>query len=251
MTSVRNYRSMIERLQSSMPPSFSLEKVGEFKTNLRDYPFYKIIHGRGNRKRILISASIHGDEPAGVETIIQLLSNNNFQSDDWEITLLPCLNPYGYEINSRENFHSQDLNRLFKESNPPDDIQLIQSIFDSRFDLSIELHEDIDSPGYYLFQIAQDDFHRQVGPKIIAEVGDVLPINRASEIEGMPSSNGVVNRSANDETMTWWPMALYSAAQQTSLCFTLETPTVMPMQTRVQAHMTAINSALKNFIKEG
>ena len=116
MTSVRNYRSMIERLQSSLPSSFSLEKVGEFKTNLRDYPFYKIILGRGNRKRILISASIHGDEPAGVETIIQLLSNNNFQSDDWEITLLPCLNPYGYEINSRENFHSQDLNRLFKES---------------------------------------------------------------------------------------------------------------------------------------
>jgi hypothetical protein len=250
MTPARNFDAMIERLQFSMNSSLNLDVVGEFNTSQRHYPFYKIILGRGNRKRALISAGIHGDEPAGVETVIHFFRNKFYQFNDWEITLLPCLNPYGYETNSRSNFHGQDLNRLFNESSPPEDIQLIQSVFESRFDLSIELHEDIDSPGYYLYQTTNGDFHRKVGHHIITEVGDVMPINKASEIEGMPSRLGVVDRQARDDSMTWWPMALYAAARKTALSLTLETPMAMPMQARVQAHQTAINCALRNFMKE-
>jgi succinylglutamate desuccinylase len=242
---------MIERLQSSLEPDLSLDVVGGFNASNRHYPFYKIILGRGNLKRVLISAGIHGDEPAGIETIINFICNKLYQFHDWEITFLPCLNPYGYETDSRENFHNQDLNRLFKEETPPKDIQLIQSVYQSSFHLSIELHEDIDSPGYYLYQTADNDFYRQVGHKIIDDVEDVLPINKASEIEGIPSNKGVIDRPAKDASMTWWPMALYSASRGTALCLTLETPTAMPIQSRVQAHLTAIDCALKNFIKEG
>jgi len=128
---------------------------------------------------------------------------------------------------------------------------LIQSLYQKSFDLSIELHEDIDSPGYYLYQAADNDFYRQVGHKIIAEVESVLPINKASEIEGTPSNQGVIERPGQDDSMTWWPMALYSASRGTALCLTLETPTTVPMQVRVQAHLTAIDCALRNFIKDG
>ena len=251
MTSARNFDAMIKRLESSLAPDLSLERIGEFNTSARHYPFYKIIIGQGNGKKALISASIHGDEPAGVEAIINFLENKLYQSHDWEITILPCLNPYGYEMDTRTNFHSHDLNRLFKEATPPEDIQLIQSIYQSNFDLSMELHEDIDSPGYYLYQAASKDYHRKVGHKIISAVGEILPINEASDIEGTPSNMGVIDRPARDDSMTWWPMALYSASKGTSLCLTLETPTAMPMQVRVQAHLTAIDCALRNFPTSG
>ena len=248
MPSIRNYFAQMEKLQSSIDLGHRLEMVGEFNTPEQRYPFYKIIVGKGNSKRVLISAGIHGDEPAGVETIINFFCNKLYQSYDWEITLLPCLNPYGYEYDTRLNYHNQDLNRLFKKPSPPHDIQMIQSIFENRYDLSIELHEDVDSSGYYLFQSAHNDSHRQVGRKIIAKLGSVLPINEANDIEGMPAVQGVIDRLARDDSMTWWPMALYSASKETSLCFTLETPTTFPMQVRVQAHLTAIDCALREFI---
>ena len=71
----------------------------------KEYSLVKFVLGEGNQRKALISAGIHGDEPSGVETICALLENNRFESfsDEWELTFLPCINPYGYEYGTREN----------------------------------------------------------------------------------------------------------------------------------------------------
>jgi predicted deacylase len=95
-----------------------------------------------------------------------------------EITILPCVNPYGFENNTRENYNKKDLNRFFKEPSPPIEIQLVKSVIKpSHFDLTLELHEDIDSHGYYLFQKSNMPNGLEYGTQIINSVKKIIPIN--------------------------------------------------------------------------
>ena len=82
--------------------------------------------------------------------IINFLKNSNFLDyiNEWEITLLPCINPYGYEFGTRTNHQGKDLNRLFKLKNPPEEVVFAQSILETDFKLIIDLHEDNESHGY-------------------------------------------------------------------------------------------------------
>src|SRR6185369_11084845 len=54
------------------------------------------------RRRLYISAGIHGDEPAGPLAIRQLLIDNQWPRHV-DIWLCPCLNPTGFPLNRREN----------------------------------------------------------------------------------------------------------------------------------------------------
>ncbi len=215
----------------------------------KKYFLVKIVLGGGNRRKALISAGIHGDEPGGVEAICAFLENNRFEkfSDEWELTFLPCLNPYGYEYGSRENHEGKDLNRLFKHDDPPYEVAFAKSIFDKSYDLTIELHEDFMSPGYYLYQkgIHPEDDH--LGEKILRTVKDVMPINLNGEIDGRSAEDGIIVQETDFKSMDWWPMALYSFFKGTRMCLTLETATSFSMDVRVEAHLAAIDTALNYF----
>jgi len=53
--------------------------------------------------------------------------------DEWEITLFPCINPFGYEFGIRENHQGKDLNRLFKADLSPLEVISAQLIINIRF----------------------------------------------------------------------------------------------------------------------
>ena len=64
------------------------------------------------RRRVYLSAGIHGDEPAGPLAARRLVQENTWP-DDIELWLCPCLNPTGFAVNRRENAHGIDLNRQY------------------------------------------------------------------------------------------------------------------------------------------
>ena len=197
---------------------------------------------------MLISGGIHGDEPSGVEAICSFIENEKYKpfANEWEITFLPCVNPYGYEYDSRENHECKDLNRLFKDKLPPLEVQLVKSIFKPYyFDVTIELHEDIDSQGYYLYYKSMLSSEREIGINILKSVEKIIPINSNKKIDNMPAENGIIDRIKDINKMEWWPMAGYSLHMKSNHCLTLETPTRLPMITRVNAHLAALECVLK------
>ena len=243
------FSKVLNRLNSALINITEIITLDYIKYSNDMYPFQKIILGHGNPVRALISAGIHGDEPAGVETICSFLESGRYKPhlDHWEIIILPCINPYGFENNTRENQDNKDLNRLFKVHSPPLEVQLAQStIKPSYFDLTIELHEDCDSHGYYLFQKSNKPDGLELGFKIIESVKGILPINLNGIIDNMIAEKGVIHRIKNIDEMEWWPMASYSWAMNSGHCFTLETPTQLPLSTRVNAHLAALDKALIN-----
>ena len=250
--SIRSYADILTKIKSSLDGERRWVRLGEVSNSATSHSIEKIVLNEGRSKRVLISAGIHGDEPAGVETIYFFLKKKEYQkySEEWEITLVPCINPFGYEANARENHAGVDLNRNFKSSSPPKEVVLAQKLFDSPFDLTIELHEDVDSSGYYLFHSRASGCPPLSVSEILNNVQTIMPINLDSEIDEIQANGGVIARVGIDDTMDWWPMAFYSLSKGTQTCLTLETGTQFPMETRVSAHLIAIKTALELFVRK-
>jgi len=243
------YAGILTKIKSSLDGSGQWTRLGEVSESIRSHSIEKIVLGAGNKKRVLISAGIHGDEPAGVETICAFIERKEYKKflREWEMTLVPCINPFGYEANTRVNHEGIDLNRKFKSSTPPREVVLAQMLYDLPFDLTLELHEDVDSSGYYLFHASAGDSPPLLVEGILNRVKTVMPINMDAEIDEIPATGGVIERKGIDKKMDWWPMAFYSLSKGTQTCLTLETGTQFPMRTRVEAHLLAIQTALNLF----
>jgi murein peptide amidase A len=251
-THPRSFKTIIDRLEAfSRLEKIPLEVLGEISADGETLPILKLElnpHSEA-QKSVLISGGIHGDEPAGVETICEFLTNKLYTPflKDWQITILPCLNPSGYQRDTRNNYDDKDLNRLFKLSTSSTEVEIAQKVLTSPFDLTLELHEDCDSDGYYLFQKENLLSEPPLGRMILNAIEPIMPINRNSEIEEIPADNGLINRLKEPGEMPWWPMALYSYFIGCKRCFTLETSPKLPMDVRVKAHLKAIETALNEY----
>ena len=246
---VHSFNSVINRLKNISIYPGSIETIKTYQTSAGLYPLIKIVLGKGNSLRALISAGIHGDEPGGIESIINFLKNSNYLDyiNEWEITLLPCINPYGYEFGTRTNHQGKDLNRLFKLKNPPEEVVFAQSILETDFKLIIDLHEDNESQGYYLYQTGLSKTYEKIGLEILNSLEGIMPINLETEIAGSQADQGIIGKELEILSMNWWPMALYGLSKGTQMCLTLETSSLFDMETRVHAHLTAIKTAFKHF----
>jgi len=246
---IHSFNSLINRLNNITTYPESIEIITTYQTSAGNYPLIKIALGKGKPLRALITAGIHGDEPGGIESIFYYLRNKEYLDyiNEWEITLLPCINPYGYEFGTRTNHQGKDLNRLFMVKNPPLEVIFAQSILNTGFNLIIDLHEDNESQGYYLYQNGLDKKYEKIGLQIINSLDGIMPINLESEIAGSEAYQGVIGKNLEISSMDWWPMALYGLSKGTKMCLTLETSSLFDMKIRIRAHLTAIKTAFKHF----
>lgn len=259
LTKVRSYPELTERLigLAEKVKGIEIRLLGKIRAGETDYPFWLMTTPEGEaKKKVALSGGIHGDEPAGVEAmlgVLAMLKKKPGLMERFHFTLLPCSNPFGYEHHTRENGSKKDLNRQYSKSRPPSEVRLIKKALDGRrFDLSIEFHEDIDTPGFYLYEIAEKP-ERAVAAKIVSKVARKYPINLQEEIEGAPAKGGIISPTvASDffrrriERGKQWPQALYLYKQGTPHLITSETPIHLDMRERVEIHHLVLNTALEN-----
>lgn len=69
-----------------------------------------------NKKTVLIIGVFHGDEPQG-EFLIRRFMKERKTPPKNRLILLPCLNPDGKDLNTRQNANGIDLNRNFPTKN--------------------------------------------------------------------------------------------------------------------------------------
>src|SRR6185503_1275947 len=70
------------------------------------------------RKRVYISAGIHGDEPAGPLAVLKLFQNGQWPNDT-SFWVVPCLNREGFAFNCRGDSQGIDLNRDYRSFKSP------------------------------------------------------------------------------------------------------------------------------------
>lgn len=200
---------------------------------------------RGPRRRIYLSAGIHGDEPAPPLALLALLERGVFDHRAvWFIC--PLLNPAGFLARRRENADGLDLNRDYKALRSLE-IQAHARWLRGQpnFDLTLCLHEDWEAQGYYLYEITLEPTPT-LARDIVSAVSAVCPIETATVIDGRAISEpGIIRPIADPALREQWPESIYLRAHHTQLGYTLETPSGRPLAQRIAAHSVAVETALR------
>jgi len=203
------------------------------------------IGGQKPEVRIYISAGIHGDEPAGPLAALQLLRENSWPANA-ELWLLPCLNPTGFILNSRENDGRKDLNRDYRHVETAEVRAHIAWLErQPKFNLYLCLHEDWESHGFYLYEQNPDN-RPSLAEKMIEAAKQVCPIDLSENIEGRPAHGGIIRPNISPQERPDWPEALYLISHKARQGYTLEAPSDFPLNTRVDALVEAVKAALKS-----
>ncbi len=266
---IRNYADVVERIHDSIGKTDSLTVWHQaYTTSSKElvqdtsYPLY-CLHFATNRvgaATIYVSAGVHGDEPAGVECALRLIeqlaagTHHNlfsFPLDEFNWLISPCDNPYGYEQCIRENAVGIDLNRMFGTPNKcPETAFIAESLLRTQTDLkakiglALDLHEDTDSDGFYLWERRASACF-PIGDAVVKNIVEVCAINQETMIEEHHNENGVITL-LDTVTTKGWTRGRYLAEQIKTRCLILETPTQLDLEARIKVHVMAIQTAIKH-----
>jgi len=148
--------------------------------------------------RLAIFAGLHGDEPAGVHALVDLL--RALEADPWvgrayRLHIYPLCNPTGYEDGTRHSRGGVDLNREFWRGSLEPEIGILESeLLRHKFHGIISLHSDDTSDGLYGF-VRGATLTRHLLKPALAVAEAALPVNQATVIDGFHAIDGIIHTS--------------------------------------------------------
>ena len=233
---MRDYTQITERLKNLEVP---IEHIG----TAHNYPIHQIRLASSAPKpqQVLITGGMHGDEPAGVEAVLQFLARDNTTLlKNFSFLVIPCINPYGYIHDTRETQDGIDINRSF-ETDDIAEVAIIKKVLgQTQFAFAIDFHEDYDATGFYLYEGKCDEQH--IGPELAAAAKAIGPIDPEDPGEDAPDLAEGVYKVAN----SWGTQGLvpYLLRFHSEHVIISETPTVWHLDQRVALHLTILDTAL-------
>jgi len=204
---------------------------------------YRAASSNSPTVRVYLSTGIHGDEPAGPLAALRLLRENQWP-EDAEIVFCPCLNPVGFAANTRANGQGIDLNRDYLHLCSTEvraHVAWLERL--ARFDVSLCLHEDWESHGFYVYELNPEG-KPSLAEAMVAAVREVCPIDLSDVIEGRPAKGGIIRPDVDPRSRPLWPEAFWLLQHKTRLSYTLEAPSDFSLDVRVRALVTGVKAAL-------
>ena len=240
---MRNYTEITERLKRLDVP---IELIG----TAHSYPIHQIrlASSADTPRHILITGGMHGDEPAGVEAVLQFLERNNSTLlKKFSFLVIPCINPYGYVHNTRETLGDVDINRAFETGDIAEVAIIKKALGQTQFVIAIDFHEDYDATGFYLYEGKRDE--KYIGPDLAAAAKAVGPMDPDDPGEDAPDlTEGVYKVATSWGTQGLTPYLLHFHSEHVIIS---ETPTVWPLEQRAALHLTILDTALKIISERG
>ena len=208
------------------------------------YEVFMITSRQSPEGGIYLSAGIHGDEPAATEGLIGWAEANPEFLRNRPCLLFPCLNPWGLVNNSRNDEQGRDLNRTFQHDHVPHIQALKAFIKPHRFRLAINLHEDYDGQGLYLYELERcSPFW---GEDLVEIARPLIPIEGRTTIDNRRTSKaGLLRRKIDIEKLLAIPEAIYLHLHHAERTFTFETPSEFALEQRVRVQMALIDECIR------
>ncbi len=153
----------------------TIKHIESFKTIYRNEMRVKIIGGAEGEPiyridlpspnpeapKILITGGVHGNEPFGVTTSLEVLERlvyNRELREQYNFVILPMLNPAGLKASSRRTLTGVDLNRSFL---PGKEVQatkiLMRELQGEAFVMGLDLHGARTKTGYFVIKANKND----------------------------------------------------------------------------------------------
>jgi hypothetical protein len=229
--------------------SLRADSAGFWHVGDESYWLPRLIFRGGQEKgeetlRLAIFAGLHGDEPAGVHALVDLL--RALEADPWvgrayRIHIYPLCNPTGYEDGTRHSRSGADLNREFWRGSLEPEVGLLErELLQHKFHGIISLHSDDTSDGLYGFVRGATLTQHLLRPALAAAEA-ALPVNQASIIDGFHAIDGIIH-TAYDGILTAPPGTTPSPFE-----IILESPHHASMELQRQAFVLALIEILRHY----
>lgn len=238
---MRDYAEITERLIRLDLP---IEQLG----TVHNYPIHQIRLASSSESpiRTLLTGGMHGDEPAGVEAVLQFLSRDNTDLlKTFSFVVIPCINPYGYVHDTRETLNGIDINRAFETTDIAEVAIVKQALGDTQFTLSMDFHEDYEATGFYIYEGKRDE--KYIGTRLAEAAKAIGPVDPEDPGEDAPEiTEGVYKVAKSWGTQGLAPYLLHFHSEHVIIT---ETPTRWQLSQRAALHLTMLDTAL-NIILE-
>jgi hypothetical protein len=242
----RGERINAGRLMKEIRLSASRHRFTEHVSAVGDHELVFLSRLGRSGPQFYLSAGIHGDEPAGLVALLDLIRDDAWP-DDLNLGICPCLNPQGCDLGTRENAAGLDLNRDYRAPRSIE-VQLHLEWLASLppWDMSICLHEDWESHGFYLYELNPGNLPSLAGP-ILESVRAVCPIDHSPWIDGKESTApGLIRPTVDPTQRPDWPESFWLLQNGCPLGYTLEAPSDWPLHVRARALHRAVQTAVQH-----
>jgi hypothetical protein len=200
-------------------------------------------------ENVLITAGIHGDEPAGFLAAIELLDMLTCKRVRRGVTVIPCINPWGSDHRSRANGVHRDVNRDFNNLKTQEASVIARYLSGREFDLVLDLHEDPrDSQGYYLYCLSKSKTVLEKAERVIQRIRHLgFPVESKMKIFPFQTKNGIT-------PIPYWASYVTKVVHRLAFCHycrtmgisnnivVTETPTSIPLKARVELQLLSIQT---------
>jgi hypothetical protein len=199
---------------------------------------------------VLLTAGVHGDEPAGPWALLALVRGDlldpHFRYEIW-----PCTNPSGYVARTRANAQGHDVNRSFHDGGTTAEARaIVAATARSRFALAVDFHEDFEADGFYFYEPLATGV-APIGEAVLGELQrralplhgltDGFDLGYRSWPAGRPrlEIGRVLSTPDVERGYGGWPLGTYLLAGRSERVLTFETPRGRPWEMRVRMHAIA------------
>ncbi|HRQ90049.1 MAG TPA: M14 family metallocarboxypeptidase, partial [Bacteroidia bacterium] len=197
------------------------------------------IAASGESGGLYLSAGVHGDECAPVWALLEWAESSPEILRTRPVVLFPCLNPVGLIENTRRDGLGTDLNRCFEDASHPVIGAWQTFLSGRRFDTAINLHEDYDASGIYLYELTRQESR---GEALLAACESLIPREPAPTIDGSPFTKGLLVRTEHVEQVVeeqlggGYPEAIFLFFHHAATSHTFETPSELDLSRRIATH---------------
>ncbi len=140
-----------------------------------------------------------------------------------------------------------DINWAFLRDDVPEIACIKKVVSNQRFRCVLDLHEDWESQGYYLYEQYR---LKSIGRSITDRVRGVCPVDSRNRIEGEDAVAGVIHPNMDVPKRrdgSGIPISLFRN-EHTENMITSESPSSLELDIRVRAHLMAIEAALEQHV---
>lgn len=233
---VRDINDFEQALRQTHLP---MESAGMLQSGSQQMPLWVVRKPAlvPHAKTICLIGSIHGNEPAGAQTILALAQDMAREPERYaqlNYVMVPMANPWGWAHALRRNAQNQDIAREFAGGQSPESTLLKAVIQQARCQMLVDLHEDRFHAGFYLLAYAPPSL-----PAVYDAVSAIEQRTGVRRAAKPPQGVWHIPESGfNDIYLTTAP--LWARQNGVPLAFIVESHDAPPLAQRINIHAVAL-----------
>jgi hypothetical protein len=255
---VRDLAPIQQQLQSADAASAHVLLSDVGRVNYPDFtaPLWYVAYRpfQPDLKKVLVLAGVHGDAPAAVDYVVDFIGLLAVAADaaGCDMDIIPVVNPWGYVHDLPLNRNGVEIDRDFAEFDSHEARILRRFLREKRYDLVIDLREDPEADGFYLWQYGLPD--EAVSSAVVSSVQAAgHPIENDSSLVMLRPRNGVVAAPMWGlrflRLFRQLTLAGYIRQRVSEVVYTVVTPSRRPLAQRVAMQQMAVEMLLKAYEK--